>query len=274
MIKNYLILLICLFFINCKNKENEINTNINNEVLNKSVETEFKPIFIGLSPKMSDEAFSNEIDKLNKEHKLIDSKFPLTIGNDDYLFDLQKINNSIRLKYSTQETKSFENVNYQISDKYLEIYNLKKDNLLKVFNSKYKLNDYQIPTNINLDSYNLKKEHYKLYKDNDKSILVGYSIIGDRYPSQKEREIIKQKKNEKISDNPLENIGDHISNHETSNYAVFGIEIEINYYHKEEIDNILNEIKNESNAIKIRDEKIKRNDLKEKSSAKSNLKEL
>lgn len=277
MLRNSLILLSCITIINCKKIENETQEELNNDINNyysSEEEIEFTSIFIGLSPKMSDKTFSEAITKLNNENKLIDNKFPVIVENENYLFSIQKTRNSIKLNYSKQETKSSENINYEISDKYLRKYNSEKDKFIKVFDSKYSLSEVQLPKNILLQNYDLNKEYYRLYKDLEKSILLGFSVIGDKYPSKEEIMIAEQEKRKKTPDHPLENVGDFIINEQNDNYVIFGIEIEINYYHNDEMENLLFRMKNESDKIKENEDETLKNDLHKVKIAKKNLNEL
>lgn len=273
----YKTILILLFFslLSCeKIISKKTNDNISVKTIEKKVNSQnIVPIFIGLSPNMSDEVFDEKIKKLNEDGKLVDGEFVITVKNKNYPFQVLKTNNSIRLKYSTQETKAFENVSYAISENYLSIYKNKKNDIIEIFDLKYKLNKTQIPTNIYLPIYHLEKENYKLYKDQLKSILVGYTMIGGIYPSLEEREIEKRKKEEKVSDDPLANIGDFIRS-EKSNYAQFGMEIEINYYENTEMERILKKMLDESSEVKNAEDKIFKKEKSQKNSAKNNINEL
>lgn len=274
MLKNCILSTIILLLVNCKdfNSENNDENSIRNTTT-QTFETDFKPIFIGLSPKMSDEAFDLGIDKLNTENKLVNNKFPLKFGEELISFDIFKKDNSITLAYSTQESKTFENISYQISDKYLKKYNHKKEVLFKIFDSKYKLHKIQIPNNINLTNYGLQKNSYKLYQDDEKSILVGYTIIGERYPSQQELEYEKQISKKNTDEHPLENLGEFTSP-KSNNYAVFGIEMEINYFHNDKMENLLMYMLKESNTINNLKKESEKKESETEINAKNNIHEL
>ena len=274
MLKKCLLSTTILFLVNCKEPTSENNDeNSVSNTKNQTFETELKPIFIGLSPKMSDEAFDSEINKLNTENKLVNNKFPLKLDEEFISFDIFKKINSITLVYSTQESKSFENISYQISDRYLKKYNHKKEELFKIFDSKYKIHKIQIPKNINLTNYGLQKDSYRLYQDDEKSILLGYTIIGERYPSKQKFEYEKQINNKKTDEHPLENLGKFISS-ESNNYAVFGIEIEINYFHNDKMESLLMNMLKESNTIKKLKKESEKKESENEKTAKNNIHEL
>lgn len=275
MFNKYLLLSFSLLLVNCKNSNKEVlqNDSFSDTIIKPEMIT-YNPIFIGLSPKMSDEEFTLQIQKLNDENKLVDKKFPLTIGKDNYLFEIIKKVNSITLKYSEQESESFNDVNYEISDNHLAFYNDKKATLIDIFNSKYKLSQKQIPENINLENYFLEKDNYSRYEDEEKTILVGYRIIGDRYPSLQERQRIEREKKEKTPKHPLENIGDFIPTEKSNSYALFGIEVEINYYHKNDFESIFNSMQIESKKNTENENRINKTEKERKNNSKSNINEL
>ncbi len=232
--------MLCLFLFNCKQSENKIITTDskeNKKVVIEQNDKEFKAIFIGLSPKMTDEVFLNEIEKLNSNGKLENSKFVLYVNNETLYFEIQKLSNSIRLNYSDIQSKYIPNLSYEKSDKYLNEINIKKDNLIKIFQSKYKSNIIEIPTDLNLDKYGLEMEKYLLFRDTDKSVLLGYTVLGSRVPSPSEREEYYNKLVEENPDDPLAAVGRFVKS--DIEYVDFGLEIEINYYHNEDLNSLL-----------------------------------
>jgi hypothetical protein len=277
MIKKIILLILCIPFSNCMQKPN-IESSINNydtikpEIKKDIADLHVNPIFLSLSPRMSDEAFSNEIRKLNIEEKLSDNKFIVNNKNVNYSFNIEKTNNSIRLKYSDEETKSIQNLNYKKSENYLNKYIDRKDILMQIFDSKYELGKIQLPQNIVLNNYGFSKENYKLFVNDNKYIIVGYTILGSKIPNQQEKEIEEKK---------LKNLNELFyymaqaeNSRELKNHVVFGYEFEINYFHKEDIEQILKSMKKESDEVIKAKNKVAKKEIKRLNNINSNIKEL
>jgi hypothetical protein len=275
MSKITLAILIILTFTGCKKSNDDLK---NNETEIAPLETKsiknHHPIFLGLSPYMTETEFSNEINNLNSQSKLNGSRFIVQMDNKDYYFEVKKTANTIKLIYSDQTSKAIQNVSYKISEGYLQLYQSRMNDFLKIFDSKY---DKKIimPTNIHLSNYGLSKENYQIFRDSSKTVLIGYKLNGYRYPSPSEREYENSKKEKEIPDGILDNIGEQMDRgKERSNFVVFGLDVEIDYYYNEEFDELFKKIKTDSDIEKKNELMEKQKEIEIKKVSKNNVKEL
>ncbi|MDY0090229.1 MAG: hypothetical protein RBR78_07665 [Flavobacteriaceae bacterium] len=251
MTKKIFLYAITIAFISC----NKIDTNesitenhIDSLANPTSQPVNFIPLFLGLSPKMTENIFYKEIENLNNIGKLDNNIFLLKINSVTYGFTIEKTKNSIKLNSSSITIKRKKNLSYKISDSLIHKYYIEKEEIFNVFKNKYQLYDIQVPVNINLDNFNLIKDDYKLFKDVDKFILVGCSIIGNSVSSPEEQ--IEEYNNSINGNSP--NIFAELQGKEVdpNNSYHFGIEIEINYLHIDDMKSLLNEMLEESVRIK------------------------
>lgn len=96
------VILIVFTIISCKKDNVKTTRSHQNDEIQKH-----EPIFLGLSPKMSNESYDKEIKKLNSEGTLTENEFPLIIDNEEFYFKIQKKDNYILLYYV--ESTSIEN---------------------------------------------------------------------------------------------------------------------------------------------------------------------
>jgi hypothetical protein len=275
MLHKYSLFLLSFLCFNCKNTENDIITYDSLESKTKELkEDETKPIFLGLSPKMKNDVFLEEIEKLNNNGKLENGNFILPLNNKNLEFKLQKTNNSIKLVCTHFKSKYREYLCYQESDKYLNEFNNKAQNLIDLFKKKYKSNPIKIPNDFKqpLYKYDLRKDNYLLFKDTVKSVLIGYSIIGYRVPSPSERKAEYEKLKSDNPDNPI--IGIEINSIESSKFVDFGLEIEINYYYNDELELILQSINKEHEIFKKAALENEKRYLEKQNNKKNNLEEI
>ena len=94
---------------------------------------------------MSENEFYTKIKVLNKNGKLQDNKLPLLVDGQEFLFEINKSQNSIKLSYS--EEYSVQEKNYLLYKKFNKefsekgvLFNKCKNNFLNILNKKYKLN--------------------------------------------------------------------------------------------------------------------------------------
>ena len=83
---NKVIYLFCLsyFLLSCEKKEDVINKTIKSTINTKeekNPKSDLKPLFLGLSPNMSDEEFQRKIKQLNGEGILENSNFDIEKRN-------------------------------------------------------------------------------------------------------------------------------------------------------------------------------------------------
>ena len=169
-------------FSSCNNRQDK------SKIPLKKEKKTYQPVFLGLSPNMSENEFSTRIKELNKNGKLQDSKFPLLVDGQEFLFEINKRQNSIKLsyseEYSVQEKYNllYEKFNKEFSEKGIW-FDKCKNNFLKILNKKYKLNELQIPPKIDLEKIGLEYcNDYKIFVDQNKYILFGTKYYGLKDP--------------------------------------------------------------------------------------------
>lgn len=233
-----------LIFASCNNKEEE-----------KSKKDKFnQPVFLTLSPYISNNQFYEEIKKLNQEHKLENGKFVLRLNNENYYFNITKNKHSICLLYSQDEEYLFSSLNYELSDFINNKYKKTLKTIKSVYDKKYVLNEKQIP----LDGlYYFDNMKYTLYKNDDKYILFGYKLIGSRIGNEIERQkrFEKFKKKLGITDKSENKTSKYISYDDPK--TTFGIKIKIDYFEKGYMDSLLARIHKETKNSKLIEEKKK-----------------
>lgn len=218
------------------------NTQNKSKVPLKKENRTYQPVFLGLSPNMSENEFSTKIKELNKNGKLEDSEFPLFVDGKEFLFEINKKHNSIKLKYSDKYSvekkyKShlfYKKFNKEFSDKRVR-YNSCKNNFLKILNKKYKLNEFQVPLNIDLEKIHLDWcDEYKIFVDKNKYIIFGTYIYGLEDPLRKEED-------------PLEILDNIIGTHD------YGMDILIYYIPVENYQEFKNKIIKETKLKEYRE---------------------
>jgi hypothetical protein len=246
-----LIKVICFLLLlsSCNNQDKNIN---NTKPIKK--EKKYLPLFLGLSPYMSENDFSTKINELNKNRKLEYGKFPVLIDNEEYLFEIKKQHKSIKLSYTdeytlTQKGKTtlfFKKYSKEFSNKENK-FNTIRNNFIKILSKKYKLNEFQIPSNIELEKIHLECcSSYKIFVDKDKYVIFGTSYYGlkDYLTSSG----IKHKESDE--DNIFDNM---ITTHR------YGMKILIYYFPINEFKrNFFEEIKLQNYRIKLEKNKQKK----------------
>lgn len=188
-IKNiqYNLFITCIFvLLSSCNSNNEKGVTKTNPTIKKN--KDYQSLFLGLNPKMSDKEFSNKIVELNKTGKLENKKFPLSINGEEFLFDINKKQNSIRLSYTDEYTlqkkcKSslfFKKYKSEFQSKRNKFYK-QKNSFINILKKKYSLNKYQFPKNFDFDRIGLECYEdcgYTIFIDKDKYIVFGTTIYG------------------------------------------------------------------------------------------------
>ncbi len=178
--KSKLIKIICLIFLfsSCNNRQDK------SKIPLKKEKKTYQSIFLGLSPNMSENEFYTKIKVLNKNGKLQDNKIPLLVDGQEFLFEINKRHNSNKLSYS--EEYSVQEKNYLLYKKFNKefsekgvFFNKCKNNFLNILNKKYKLNEFQIPSKIDLDKIGLEYcDEYKIFVDQNKYVFFGTNFYG------------------------------------------------------------------------------------------------
>lgn len=231
------VILLTFLLIACQKSENKKIPDSENQ---KTTLTKQKPLFLSLFPEMSNIDFKNQIKKLNSQGILTESKFPMIINNNEYNFEILKKPNSIVLYYDdyiNDKNSSDDYVVIKKHEKYGKLFNSKINEILSLFDKKYSLYEFQIPENLDLRELNLSSEDYRIYNDNDKFIIIGYSNITFASPKDIE-EMFGIKPNEEKTG--MGKAYDQMASRED---LKFDLEININYYRKEEFLVILKKIK-------------------------------
>src|SRR5690606_22984872 len=203
-------ILLMFSFLSCVNdKKNDIpNSNLNNSNYQIESEIEYEPIFLNLSPAMSD---------INFEKKLKSSapngKFLLPINKYNFEFNIKKSSNRIILEYNQIKTLQFpDKFGKNAESRYLDF--IKKDpfeevlidDFVKIFKNKYSTQIKGLPLLKNkrgeyfnnqplpyakrtLRNYDFNQENYLIFQDSIKTILVGYTILD--YPRTADNEALE-----------------------------------------------------------------------------------
>lgn len=241
----------------------------NNKVEEKPNKDKFhQPLFMTLSPYISDNQFYEKTKKLNKEHKLEKGKFVLRLNNENYYFNITKDKHSISLLHSQKEECFYSSLSYELSDFLNNKYKKTLNKIKSVYDKKYILNDKQIP----LDGlYYFENMKYTLYKDKDKYILFGYKLVGSRIGNEIERQkrLDEMIRKMGIKDKSENTMYKHLSSNDPK--ITFGIKIKIDYFEKGYIDSLLVRIDKDTKNSKLKEEKVKLEKEKENQMRKENI---
>lgn len=252
-----IIFIISIILLSC-------NNNNSKTTINKNKNIKYQPIFLNLSPKMSDSVFNSELRKnieINEDEEFL---LPInTNSNNDKNDDFSENNNNIKFKVSKENKRiklSYEyttDIRIEFLDDYTSNYWFDKNtNLIKnfiyIFEQKYKyINQDNFPFKPNkenvyepslgmevfgvkqkkLNDYGFEKQNYRIFQDSVKTILIGY-----------ESQIPYPKKEKYSLEHPM-------------NTAA--ISLEINYMHNSDFNDLKKKIFNEK---KIFDKALKKHD--------------
>ena len=242
MLKKILWLSVLYVSISCIQKEQNIEKTISNSSNSAGASKNYKPLFLGLSPEMSDVEYQNQIKLLNQRGTLHNSVFTIESNENFPDFYVKKEHNSIRLWYKNFTKYNNDELSSEFSKELVEEYTLTKNEILKVYSKKYDKNDWQFPEGTYLPSYNFPQEDYIILKDSDKYIVIGYSLKGFIYKTREQRiaEDIAMGKDV----NPVDPIyGTFRYEHE------FGLGVDIDYFDKKILEQLVNEMKKENEEL-------------------------
>lgn len=240
------------------------NSKATNENINSTIKQTInhKPLFLSLSPYLSDSIFKYQIKELNKLNKLEKNQFALPIQDRYYYFDVNKDKYSIFLSYSEKKEFGIKYLNNKISDEILAGYNNQTLEFKKVFDKRYKNTISEIPTNIDIADYPSYNMNYVLYNDIDKYILLSYRVKGHRIGNEIENDKRMDEMTYKITGRHTDK--DDKEEIKLRQYlkaaspgpttADFGFDIRINYFYKKYIDSLIV-------VMKINNKLIKKNKL-------------
>lgn len=242
--------IILLFLsISCEktNKKSSIEENL---IKKKS------PLFMGLSPNMTDKDFDDKIKSLNFSGKLNEGSFTVKVKDEEYYFRVYKYKSSITLGAHKQS-----NFNYTDYEEYerktKEEYSKLKDFAEKI-QAKYKDKRNESLTSIFFEDWGLETGDFGVYRDSSKTVAIKYDLENDKYDSE-----------QYIKDN-YEVFYTNESGRIVRSSAVDAI-ITISYYYNEDFDKLIEEKKqkkiiSKQNKIeeinkKVEKEKVLENNL-------------
>ncbi len=265
LLKNIIKFCPILFLIYCSKNEQFIN-NIDKDSITNINKGNYSPVFLGLSPNMTDKEYDLQIKKLNKDGILEGNDFTINDNNKLYVFNVSKTSKSIRLEFNdfvTVITTPNENVSQESNSNY----ELEKNQIQKVFNKKYKKANIQLPENIDFAKFDFTLNNYTLYKDSDKYVLLGYSM-----PDVNTNNVVGKSRNSK--DEKL--FGSDVMTAKSNEFVSYeyGLKIQIDYLEIDDMNKILKQINLEINnevENKKRQSEIK---VKREQSHKNNIKNI
>lgn len=264
--KKILVLIILTLFFNCKKS------------INEDPKVDFEPIFFGLSPKMTDEQFNIRIEQEPFVNGIF--KFPLHIEKNNSTSDnlIDSISNSKREIIDFQVEKRNNRIEWNntiilssdLSYK-LDSIDLNKhttkfikerdqmeiETLISIYEDKY---PWKHSNNIDSFSnwkktlvlYGFSKDSYRVFQDSIKTILIGYTLHSREELSVQDLKQMLYEINTGNVDNEkwsfLHQILDEEyiykveSERNWEEILKFGYEIEINYLHNDDFNEITNQI--------------------------------
>lgn len=241
---------------NCKNQNKKTNSD------EKLVKQEYSPLFLSLSPKMTDNEFQDEINHLNDEKKLDLGYFIIPVRDKRYKFFVYKTEKTIRLNYYEDKSLTINDFDVNIADEYIRDAETKTSEIIQIFEDKYGRPKIKFPLVASLSDYDISK-YNNIYQDSSKTVLVGYNIFGTRDPTP----------------NPEELFVDSANNINTYEKDIpYGFSITIDYYYNEDFEKLLKkihldtEINEQKRQMKFKEDAEKRK--KDEDDLKNNLNNL
>ena len=251
--KIFFLSLLIFSFISCKNKESTENI----------IREEHQPLFIGLSPKMTDNEFEEEISNLNHEKKLDSGDFIIPINNKTYKFKVSKTGKTVRLLCTEYHTMYVKNFDINIAEERISDAETIISEIIKIFEEKYGDSKIRFPVGAPFLDYKMNSEYYNIYQDSYKTVLMGYDIYDTRDPTPSSEE----------------RFADVAVDGENSKREIdHGFRVIIDYYYNEDFDKLFKsiELKTKNNDQKW-ENKLKRdaeNRKRDADNLKNNLKKL
>ena len=276
-----LLSLLCVsyFILCCENKKEVVNNKLIKSTLNtkeeKMLKPDLKPLFLGLSPNMSNQEFQLKIKQLNSEGVLDYNNFDISSGNDVISFSVTKTENTIRLETSDSILSIFspEDGTTGNSSNTVGEYIEKKNKILKIYQDKYNKSKVQIPEGINLSTYKLSKDKYILFTDQDKYVIFGYSLMDGGYPVDENRREVKIHNNSEDGDSFTFGLNSIKSDSEFQSKTI-SLEIQIDYIDADEMNTLLNKMKAEKQIKVEKQKKINLDKYKKDIQKEDNIKNI
>lgn len=234
------ILCISVLYISTSCFQNEQNTDkVGANSANKIVQNkQYKSIFLGLNPEMSNLEYEQQIKRLNQKGNLQGSIFSLQSEENLPDFYVNKEHNSIRLWFKNYTTYSIDELNSEFSKELVEEHTSTKNEILKLYSKKYVKNDWQLPEGPFRSEYNFPQKDYIIFKDADKYIVIGYTLKGFIYKSREQRIAADIAAGKNV--NPYDPIyGTFKYEHE------FGLGVDIDYFDKKILEQLVDKMKKE-----------------------------
>ena len=276
-------ILIIFLLLSCANDKKDKKSIPESKVIEKKIEPKIQhnPIFLNLSPRMDYKEYNSKIglnkelkkgkltlllDKKETEFKVHKNKDRITLKfNNVKEISVNELNESYSKYYLKENEKMLSDFLKIFEENYgksLSILPFRKNRNGAYFNNiHYKENIGGIK-NKNLIDYGFEKINYLVFRDSVKVVFVGYDkngkivLSGDELmkivENGKNRKTIKKSNSEKSLKEQLleyEKSGEsekkELSNRFFGNTTSekFGLDLEINYYHKEDFENLVKEMK-------------------------------
>jgi hypothetical protein len=247
--KIFFLSLFIFSFISCKNTESK-------ESPEKIIKQEYLPLFISLSPKMTDNEFKEEISNLNDEKKLDFGDFVIPVNDKTYKFKVNKNRNYIQLFYHEEKKILIDDFDRSIADEYIRDAEMKTRDINKVFEDKYGIPKIKFPADVSLSDCKWCSMYSNIYQDSSKTVLVCYDIYGTRDPKIVVSSLFRTDGNDEYVE------GEDV---------YFGFGISIYYYYNEDFDSFFRKVISDTKSKEIdRLRKIEKT-LEERKKAKENL---
>lgn len=203
--KSTFAILLLFSFLSCVNDKKRDIPNSNSQI---ESEIEYEPIFLNLSPSMTDINFEKKL-----KSSVPNGKFLIPINKYNFEFNIEKYSDRIILEYNQIKTLQFpdkfgKNAERRYSDfiKKDPSEEILIDDFVKIFKKKYSTQIKELPLLKNkrgeyfnnqplpwaertLRNYDFNQENYLIFQDSIKTVLVGYTILD--YPRTLDNEALE-----------------------------------------------------------------------------------
>jgi hypothetical protein len=206
-------IIILFVFFSCTNgKKNKIPVSDNKKSETPfGAKNDYQPIFLKLSPEMSDFQFEQEVNR-----SIPNKKFTIPLNNYSFDFDITKKSNRIVLDYNDIRTLVFtpefgENAEKRYLD-FIKKEPIEKNEILikdfiYLFKNKYSKQINELPLlknqkeeyynntsgfyiERNIQNYGFEKENYLIFQDSIKTVIIGYTNA--EYPKKLDKKALEK----------------------------------------------------------------------------------